>query len=41
VLHLASGSAKYPHIVPPLYESTLLIFDSEHFKLGGFRRLGI
>ncbi len=37
----SSSSAKCPHIIPPLYESTLLIVDSEHFKLRGFERLGI
>ena len=37
----SSSSSKCPHIIPPLYESALLIVDSEHFKLRGFERLGI
>ena len=37
----SSGSASCPDIIPPLYQSTLLILDSEHFKLRGFERLGL
>jgi hypothetical protein len=40
VLQLTSGSAKCPDIIPPLFESTLLVVDSEHFKLRGLERLG-
>jgi hypothetical protein len=41
VLKLTSNGAKCLDIIPPLYESTLLIVDSEHFKLRGFERLGL
>lgn len=40
VLKLVSNGAKCANIIPPLYESTLLIVDSEHFSLRGFERLG-
>lgn len=36
-----SGGAKCPDLIPPLYESTLLIVGSDYFQLRGFERLGM
>jgi hypothetical protein len=40
VLKLVSGETQCADLIPPLYESTLLIVGSDHFKLRGFERLG-